>query len=85
MPKEIKFWRKRMKYKAKLYTYYTYTRQDHTAEGVTLQHFAQTTLWSYVALVKHALNPLVCLWKLLLREVLLHLLLLGTLRHSRCL
>lgn len=74
-----------MKYKAKLYTYYTYTRQDHTAEGVTLQHFGQTTLWSYVALVKHALNPLVCLWKLLLREVLLYLLLLGTLRHSRCL
>lgn len=33
-----------MKYKAKLYTYYTYTQQDHTAEGVTLQHFAQTTL-----------------------------------------
>ena len=28
-----------MKYKAKLYTYYTYTRQDHTVEGVTLQHF----------------------------------------------
>ena len=33
-----------MKYKAKLYTYYTYTRQDHTTEGVTLQHFGQTTL-----------------------------------------
>lgn len=31
-------------YKEKLYTFHTCTQQHHTAKGVTLRHFGQTTL-----------------------------------------
>ena len=49
-PIRNKILKKKNEVKEKLYTYHTYTQQDHNTEGVTLWHFGQQP---YVALIKH--------------------------------